>query len=217
MELDQAIAERKSIRAFTDRPVPRGIITRVLEKAVRAPSALNLQPWEFTVVLGEEKERLSRALIKAYRERMISCSPEAKGPLPDVLGKRGAASFQAMQPALEAMGVAFDEFINEGSCRFYDAPVAVIVCMNKVFSHRRYLCVGAALGYLVLAAHAEGLGTCPIGLVSAYEDTIRECINIPEDRELAVAVAMGYPDWNSPINRFVTPRAPVDDVLRWFD
>jgi len=217
MELHQAIAERKSIRAFTDRPVSRDVIRRVIEKATRAPSALNLQPWEFTLVLGEEKDRLSRMLLKAYRERMISCSPGAKRPLPDALGKRGAASFHVMQPALEAMGVAFDQFINEGSCRFYGAPAAVVICMNTIFSHHRYLCIGAALGYFVLAAYAEGLGTCPIGLINAYEDTVRDCINLPEDRELVVAVALGYPDWNSPINHCATPRAPVDEVIRWFE
>jgi len=217
MEFEHIIAQRKSVRAFKRAPVSRELITQVLGTAVRAPSALNLQPWEFTVVVGEEKERMSRVLLKAYRERRISCSPGAKGPLPEQLARRGAASFEAMKPALDQMGVSFDVFVNEGSCRFYDAPVAIIICMDRIFSLHRYVCIGAALGYLVLAAHARGLATCPIGLIKAYEDEVRDFLNIPDDRELVVAVALGYADWSSPVNSFRSPRAPLEEVVRWFD
>jgi nitroreductase len=217
MDVDQIIAERKSIRAFKKDPLPRELIEEVLQQAIQAPSAINLQPWEFTIVLGEEKERLSRLLLKAYHERHISCSPGAKGPLPAELSARGEQSFATLKPALDELGLSFDAFVNEGSCKFYDAPVAIIICMNKIFSHRRYLCIGAALGYLTLAAHARGLGTCPIGLINAYENEIREFLNIPDDRDIAIGVALGYPDWDSPINRFKTPRAPLNEFIRWFD
>jgi nitroreductase len=217
MELEQVIAERKSIRAFKKDPLPRGLIEEVFNQVIQAPSALNLQPWEFIVVSGEEKERLSRLLLKSYQERKISCSPGAKGPLPAELSARGEQSIEALKPALDELGLSFDAFINEGSCRFYGAPVAIICCMNKVFSPRQYLCIGVALGYLALAAHARGLGTCPIGLIAAYEDQVREFLNIPGDREIIIGVALGYPDWSSPINRSKTPRAPLGKVFRWFD
>jgi nitroreductase len=217
MELEHVIAERKSIRAFKKDPVPRELIEEVLQQVIRAPSAINLQPWEFICVAGEEKERLSRLLLKSYHERKISCSPGAKGPLPAELSARGEGSIAALKPALDALGLSFDAFVNEGSCRFYDAPVAVICCMNRIFSTRQYLCIGAALGYLTLAAHARGLGTCPIGLVTAYEDQIREFLNVPDDREIVLGVALGYPDWTSPINQAKTSREPLATVLRWFD
>jgi nitroreductase len=217
MELDQVIAERKSIRAFTKDPVPRGLVEEVFQQVIKAPSALNLQPWEFIVVVGEEKERLSRLLLKSYHERRISCSPGVKGPLPAELSSRGGQAYEAIKPALDELNLTFDAFINEGSCRFYDAPVAIICCMNKIFSSRQYLCMGVALGYLTLVAQAQGLGTCPIGLIPAYEDQVREFLNVPDDREIVIGVALGYPDWSSAINRSKTPRAPLDKVLRWFD
>ncbi len=217
MELDLVIAERKSIRAFKKDPVPRELIEEILQRAIQAPSAMNLQPWEFTVVLGEEKERLSRLLLRSYRERRISCSPGAKGPLPAELSTRGEKSFEAMKPSLDELGLDFEEFINEGSCRFYGAPVAIIICINKIFSHHRYICIGAALGYLVLAAHSLGLGTCPIGLITAYEDDIKDFLHIPDDREIVIGVALGHPDWDSPINRFKNSREPLEQVVRWFD
>ena len=217
MELDQVIAQRKSIRAFKKDPLPRELIEEVFTQVIQAPSALNLQPWEFTVVTGEEKERLSRLLLRAYRERKIPCSPGAKGRLPAELSSRGAQSVETLKPTLDELGISFDDFINEGSCGFYGAPAAIIICLNKIFSSRQYICIGVALGYLTLAAHARGLGTCPIGLIPAYEDQVRECLNIPDDREIVLGVAIGYPDWSSPINKVKTPREPLGKVLRWFD
>jgi nitroreductase len=60
MDVLQAIKERRSIRAFKSDPVSRDKVEEVLRLAALAPSAINLQPWEFTVVIGEERERLSR-------------------------------------------------------------------------------------------------------------------------------------------------------------
>ncbi len=54
----EAIVRRKSIRKFVDRPVERGKLERILRAAMRAPSAMNCQPWEFLVVT--DKEKLSR-------------------------------------------------------------------------------------------------------------------------------------------------------------
>jgi nitroreductase len=115
MDLIKAIQERKSIRAFKPDPIPKEKIESVLNLALRAPSAINLQPWEFVVVVGEERERLSRRLMKAYREKQISCGPDAVKPLPKAFGKRGAKTLEAMNPYFKELGVQSDQFINEGS------------------------------------------------------------------------------------------------------
>jgi len=85
MDLLKGIEERRSTRAFLERPVEREKIETLLNYATQAPSAINLQPWELTVVSGEEKKRLSRLLVKRMKERNISCGPGAKSPLPEYL------------------------------------------------------------------------------------------------------------------------------------
>ena len=62
MELIEAIEGRKSIRAFKPDPVPREMIEKILLLASKAPSAINLQPWEFTVVGGKEKQEEAHLL-----------------------------------------------------------------------------------------------------------------------------------------------------------
>jgi nitroreductase len=77
--------------------------------------------------------------------------------------------------------------------------------------------VGLALGYLALTAHEFGLGTCPIGLISAYEDEIKDLLNIPENKNVVIGMALGYPDWNVPVNRFKSQRDDLEKFVRWIE
>ena len=62
MDLFTAMRQRQSAREFLDRPVTRRDIEEIFEYAGLAPSAINLQPWEFVITYGEEKDRLIRRL-----------------------------------------------------------------------------------------------------------------------------------------------------------
>jgi nitroreductase len=216
MELFEVIEGRKSIRAFKPDSVPKETIEGILQLAVKAPSAINLQPWEFTVVSGREKERLCKRLLKAYGERRVSCSPNTTRPLPPEVDRRRRELFQEMRPFVDQLEVPFEDFINEGSFDFYGAPTAIIISMDRAFPKSRSLCIGAALGYLVLAAHGHGLGTCPIGIITAFEDDIKDQLNIPGGKEVILGVALGYPDWENPINRFKSSRESPANVTRWY-
>lgn len=215
MKLWQAIRERKSIRAYKHDPIPKETIEEILRLTTHAPSAINLQPWEFIVVTGEEKERLSRKLIKAYKEKQISCSPGNVKPLPETYRQRGRASSESMEPYLKQIGVSFKQFTNEGSCNFYGAPVAIIICLDDSFSKARMVDIGVALGYLVLSAYGFGLATCPIGLIAAYEDEIKDLLSIPENKNVIIGIALGYPDWENPVSRYKSPRENLDKLVRW--
>jgi len=215
MDLIKIIEERKSIRAFRPDAVPKEKIEEILKLSIKAPSAINLQPWEFIVVSGEEKNRLSRRLLKAYREKRISCAPGNVKPLPKTFGKRGAKTLQMMIPFFEQMGVDPNQFINEGSCNFYGAPVAILICLDDSFPKERLIDIGVILGYFILVSHRFGLGTCPIALITAYEDEIKDLLNIPESKRVIIGIAIGYPDYNVPINHFKSPRDDLENMVRW--
>ena len=217
MDLEKAIDGRRSIRAFKPDPISMEIIENILNLVIKAPSAINLQPWEFIVVMDEEKDRLSRKLIKSYKEKQISCSPGNVKPLADTFSKRGLASVELMTPSLAKMGQEFNRFINEGSCNFYGAPVAIVLCLDNAFSKARLVDVGISVGYFVLIAQSLGLGTCTIGLINAYEEEIKEVLNIPENKDVVIGIALGYPDLESPANEFKTPRDTIDSFVKWFD
>jgi nitroreductase len=77
------------------------------------------------------------------------------------------------------------------------------------------VCVGMALGYFLLAAQAKGLGTCPIGLINAYEDEIKELLNVPEEKQMLLGIALGYRDPQSPVNQFKSDRDDMEQMIRW--
>ncbi len=217
MDLFEAVKERHSVRAFLPEPLAREKVEEILALACNAPSAINLQPWEFYIVMDEERERLSRRLIKSYREKQISCSPGNVKPLSETFSRRGVESFRLMNPYLEQMGIPFDKFVNEGSCNFYGAPVAIILCLDNAFSKARLVDIGIVLGYLTLISLGFGLGTCPIGLISAYEDEIKEHLDIPENKDVVIGMALGHPDPASPLYNFKTPREDVGMFVKWYD
>ena len=214
MDVLQAIEERRSTRAFLDKPVERKTIEALLSLATRAPSAINLQPWEFVVVSGNEKNRLSNLLVKRMKERKISCGPGAKKPLPENFVERQRGLLRNILPHLPA-DTNFEVFINEGSCNFYGAPTAIILTLDNAFSSARLTDIGIIVGYLVLAAHAMGLATCPIGLIAAFDDEIKEELNIPEQKQVVIGIGVGYRDDASPVNKARSERVPISDVVKW--
>jgi len=215
MDALKTIRERRSARAFQPVSVPREKIEEILRLTVNAPSANNLQPWEFVVVMDEEKDRLSRRLLKAYKEKQISCGSGAVKPLPKATRQRGVNTLESMKTYVDRIGASVDSFVNEGSCNFYGAPVAIIICLDDCFSARQMVDVGAAVGYLVLAAQASGLATCPIGLITDYAEEIKDLLNIPENKKVVIGVALGYPDRENPMSQFRSSRASLSELVRW--
>lgn len=64
MDIVEAIGMRKSIRDFKPDPVSKTILRDILEIAVRAPSAENSQPWEFTIIAGDILDNIRQANIE---------------------------------------------------------------------------------------------------------------------------------------------------------
>ena len=217
MDILTAIQERKSTRAYLDKQVSRCDIEEILAAAALAPSAINLQPWEFIVTYGEEKERLVRRLLKARAERVVACGPGTAKPLPAIISRRAKEALAVMEPPIATLGLTFNEFIEAGSCAFYGAPVAILVTIDKLFPVLRYLDVGLAVSHLLLAAHAKGLATCPIGLILAYSADIAEALNIPEQKELLLGIALGYADESAPVNALRTSRADLAEIATWYE
>jgi len=215
MDIGDALNTRRTVRAFYERKVGKKTVEEMLALASSAPSALNLQPWEVVVVAGDEKERLSKVVLKAYGERKIPCGPGAVKRMPQEYYARQREALGVMEPYINEAGYGFEEFINEGSCSFYDAPVAVLVFLDDSHSKRRMICIGVFLAYLLLAAHSLGLGTCPIGIINPYGNEIREFLDIPDEKELMLGIAIGYPDEDSPVNRIRTDRVDLNRTVRW--
>jgi len=217
MEIQQLMKQRKSARNYLEKPVLRADIEEVIMCAGMASSAINLQPWEYVVTYGEEKDRLIRRLKKIHAMKNVTCGPGTSEPLPDKFSNRSRKALKVMKPQVEKLNIPFNQFIEEGSCSFYGAPVAIIVVMDKIFPKLRYLDVGLSVSYLLLAAEQKGLSTCPIGLITEYGNDIKDVLNISEKKEVLLAISLGYADENAPENNFKPAREPLSEILTWYE
>jgi len=217
MDVLDTIRNRRSTRAFRDEPVSRELLERVLIDASRAPSAINMQPWEVHMILGEEARRLSRRLMRSYRERNLTCGPASSRPLPDRFMQRARECGDAMAPLLERMGTDLSSYVNEGSLDFYGAPAAALIFLDESCPPDRMADIGAFMAYLLLAAAGHGLASCPIGLIKMYEDEVKDHLNIPESKILVISIALGMPEAKAPINEFGSSRAALDEFVRWVE
>ena len=104
-----------------------------------------------------------------------------------------------------------------GVVRFTGHRFVIIVAIDRRFPSARYLDLGLGIAYLLLAAEAKGIATCPIGLITAYSDEICEALDIPEEREVALGIAVGYADPDAPLNQLRTERAEKDEILSWYE
>ena len=217
MDVQKLMKQRKSARHYLDKAVSRFDIEDLIRSAGTAPSAINLQPWEYVVTYGQEKDRLIRRLKKVHAMKNVSCGPGTSTPLPEKISNRSRGALTAMKPQIEKLNIPFNQFVEEGSCSFYGAPVAIIILIDKIFPKLRYLDVGLSVSYLLLAAEAKGLSTCPIGLISEYGDDIKEILNIPQEKEVLLAISLGYADETAPENDFKTDREPLNEILTWYE
>jgi nitroreductase len=212
MDVLEAIKTRKSIRAYKKDPVPKELLAKILEAAIWAPSGSNVQPWEFTVLQGKDKELLVEAILKAASKLNLA-SQSYEAPAEGL--KRREELFSIFTAKAAELGGNIEKLLYEGSFSFYDAPVVIIVTTKKAYGTGRLADIGAAIQNLLLAAHKEGLGTCWIGIILAVEKAIKEHLKIPEDKRVVAGIAVGYPDLESPFNQFRSSRENLDKFVRW--
>jgi len=157
MDLIEAVKARKSVRGFLDKKVPREVVAEILDLAIRAPSAMNTQPWEFYVLAGEVLDEIRRQNVEWLRAGNM--------PQPDhlVVGWPNEGVYRRRQVDLakqlfSLMGIAREDkqaragWLERGF-RFFDAPVAVIVLADACLTEGGPLMdIGAMLQTLCLAA-----------------------------------------------------------------
>jgi nitroreductase len=215
MELIEGLRTRTSIRAFTKKPVTKELLTDILGEALQAPSSSNQQPWNFHVITGKPLAGLCAKILAARETDRKPYDPSKGKTIPAQYVERTKTLFRELRPFLQKLGEENRAFIETGSLRFYDAPVAILLTMHNSFPRNRLMDIGMAAQNLMLAAHARGLGTCAIGLALYYEDIIRTEMAIPPDADLALMLALGYPDYNSPVNDFRSSREDLSGCVFW--
>ncbi len=206
---------RRSVRAFRPDPVPRDVVADLLQTARTAPSGANLQPGFFTVLTGAPLAGLSAALqsaIDAGRPR-VSEYRWFPDPIPPALKARQRAAGYALYAALgiDKRDLAARQTQFNRNYRFFDAPVGIVVSLDRAMGEGGFMDLGMAIQTFQLAAVDAGLATCGIGALASHADVVHEALGLPADQMVICGIALGAEDTAAPANRTRTERAALEE------
>lgn len=220
--VDDAIASRRSVRAFLPAPVPRALIEHILEVASRAPSGTNMQPWCVHVVAGEAKEKLSRAILDAFGAGGEGHKRTWKY-YPDELFEPYLSRKRAVGWGLYGLlGIGKGDHVQMKAQRaqnymFFGAPVGMFFTIDARLEIGSWLDYGMFLQNIMTSARGHGLHTCPQAAFADYHRIICAHLGIPENHTVICGLSIGYEDKKAVVNRLQTDRTPVSDFARFTD
>ena len=226
--VDQAITTRMSARAFTAKPVPREVLTHLLELASRSPSGTNTQPWKVYVLQGASRDALVDKVCAAhdeirdnpdkaadYREAYDYYPEKWVSPFIDRRRENGWSLY-----GLLGIGKGDKDKMHaqhQRNYRFFDAPVGLMFTLDKVMGRGSLVDYGMFLQTLMVAARGHGLHTCPQAAWNGFAKIILPHIGAGDNEMLVCGMALGYADERELVNTFRTPRESVASFTTWLE
>ena len=166
MTILQAIASRRSVKQFADRPIAREEIEQMLDAAVQAPNHRMTEPWRF-YVLGPEARRGYGAALGARKAKRVEDPEAARAVLQKVEDSHGAL------PAMLAVSMVLDD--------------------NPEIREEDYAATYMAIQNLCLTAHGLGLGTHLKSGAVMDDPRAREAVGVAEGERIIATIFVGEP------------------------
>jgi nitroreductase len=196
----EVLSTNRSIRRFTDEPVGDDVLRRCLEAATWAPNGANAQAWRFVVLRSPEARA---AVAEAARQALgvIESVYRMTRPDPDDdsrTARSNRATYELHDRAGERTSVLFLTYRYESASE--------LLLGGSIYP---------AMENFLLAARAQGLGTCVTSWASyGGAAQLREAVGVPDDWLLAGHVVVGWPKGHhGPVRR--RPLADVVHLDRW--
>ena len=218
MDVGDALRARRTVRAFLDRPVPRETLEAILSDALRTPSWANTQPWEIFVAGGEVFQRIRRLSEQRTLEKIPSnpdvpfpgaWTPECRSHTKELTA--GRAEIRGTTPD----DPAFHHDFLMANRRFFGAPCAIYLCMDRTLGAWSIFDLGAMCQSITLAAQDHGVDSAIAINLVVYPDLLRDELGIPRELLIVIGIALGYPDSDDPEDGFRSARRPLSDAVRF--
>jgi nitroreductase len=188
MDAVTAINKRTSVRRFRPDPVPREVIERLLECAVRAPNHKLTEPWRFAVLTGRARDRYAEIRARHRLRRYTD-------------------------PSTEEARAAAEKVRRESA----EVPVYIIVMAavsaDEITREEDYAATMMAAANLMIAAESLGLGTYLKSGGVMQDPDLMELAGVPEKFRVVGLLSLGYPAEQDPPRR----RKPAAQLTRWVE
>lgn len=223
--MNAAMATRLSVRAFTTQPVTRGLIERILVDAasdavgnavppctVHVLQARSRQALCEQVCAAHDAARADPALLERYREPYDYYPRQWFSPYLERRRENGWGLY-----GLLGIGRTDKDKMHaqhQRNYRYFDAPVGLVFTMERGLGAEHLLACGRFLQNVMLHARRHGLHTCPQAAWNMFSSIILLHVGATADEVLVCSMALGHADADAIVNRFHTPRLPVQAFCR---
>lgn len=210
-DLETLIKTRRSIRKWKKDSVPEDLVLKAIEMATWAPNGGNHQNWKF-VVVTDRNRMIKMADSVQSRIDMIASWPEAKQFGETVEYWRGSSSFFRYGPVCIAVLMAGYESLADQilQLRMKEDPSVHTIIEGRRLGNSGLQSVAAAISYLLLAIHAQGLGGIWMTGPLLAKAEIEEILNVPSGLNLVALVPVGFPD-----EKPTKTRKPLSEVVEF--
>ena len=171
------MSSRRSVRDFSAKPIPKGVIENALLAAGTAPSGANMQPWHFVVIRDPQTKHAIRQAAEAEERELYD--HRASEEWLDALAPLGT---DANKPFLETAPVLIAIFLQKFSV---DAEG------NKRKHYYTAESVGIATGLLIAALHKSGLAT--LTHTPSPMKFLNQILKRPPQERAMILLVCGYP------------------------
>ena len=216
MDVYEAVTSRRSVRGFTDEPVPREVLERVLTAAAWAPSGSDLQPWHIFVVTGAPLAKLKKlatdrvaAGVPWDEREYVMYPPALKSPYAERRSAFAKERYGALGIAREDLEARQRAAIANWDC--FGAPAVLFCYIDRDLGLPQWADLGMYLQTVMLLLRAERLHSCPQMAWSQVRKTVAEIVSPPAELILFCGMSIGYEDVTVPYIR--TGRAPLDETV----
>lgn len=212
MNVSDAVSSRRTVRAFLDTPVPDAQVRELLEKAARAPSGGNLQPWRMFVLNAAAMPRFFAHLEQNGPEKPeYDIYPaQLKEPYRSSRFKVGEDMYALLGIPREDKPARFAHLAR--NFRFFDAPVGLFCFVDRQMGPPQWSDLGMFLQTFMLLAREAGLHTCAQEAWASRARAVQSFVNAEPELMLFCGMGLGYMNPDAPVNTLVSDREPLD---RW--
>ena len=212
MQFQEIIRNRRSIRCFTDQPIPRETLTDIVEEAQRTPSWANSQPWRVRIATGRTLASIKEE-HRAASEQGVRGRPDFSTMHRESWDKKSRGNMGGWNTHLRSyLGEGHSGDFGEAQQTLFNAAAIIYLSIARDSSLWSVFDLGAFSQSLMFSAVARELGTMSAYETVKYPHIVRKWMEVPEDEAVAMGIAVGYPDEHM-INRFITKREPLESML----
>lgn len=216
MDVTTALEARRSVRAFTDEPVPVEQVRAILDRARWAPSGGNVQPWHVHVVMDQARDAVVEMALQALADGTADPGEEYPVYPPSLHEPYRTRRFVLGEQMYDLLGITREDKAGrltrfQENYRFFGAPVGMFFAIDRRMGHGQWGHLGMFLQSVALAATEEGLGTCFQEAWAMLRGNLARHLDLPDEHVVWCGMALGHVDTDHPVNRLRSERAPVDE------